>query len=133
MDGRRAFLKGTLVIAAGAAVGAPVKTLACGIAYGGIVYTRDNPGKWDKKIGSHAPKITVEGKKVTITTSHPMSEMHYIVRHTLVTLDGKVLGEKTFYPNEEKAVSIHDLPEGAGAGFYATSFCNKHDMWVTRF
>jgi len=25
----------------------------------GIIYTRENPGKWAKKVGSHAPKVNV--------------------------------------------------------------------------
>ena len=62
--------------------------------------------------------------------NHPMTEPHFIVRHTLVGDDGEVLGEKTFSPDNEKAVSEFKVPTGKKVR-YATSFCNKHDFWVT--
>jgi len=81
-------------------------------------------------MGSHLPLVSVKDKKVTILTKHPMSEKHYIVRHTLVAADGTVLGEKTIYPTDKKAESDYELPDGHGSVLYATSFCNKHDFWV---
>ena len=99
----------------------------------GVVYTRENPGKWAAKVGSHAPEVSVQGKSVTITTVHPMMEKHYIVRHTLVSADGKVLGEKTFYPSDAKAESTYEISGGYKSKLYATSFCNLHDFWVTEF
>ena len=94
----------------------------------GIVYTAENPGKWSKKVNGHLPQVKVEGKTVTITTDHTMGEAHYIVRHTLVSEDGTVLGEKVFSPADDDAVSTVELPEGHSSKLYATSFCNKHDL-----
>lgn len=133
MTSRRTFLKGSLIAAAGLAVSRAGRALAGGGLPSGVVYTAKNPGKWSAKVGSHAPKVTVTGNKVAIETKHPMTEKHYIVRHTLVAADGKVLGAKTFYPTDKKAVSSFDLPSGAGSKFYATSFCNLHDFWLTEF
>ena len=99
----------------------------------GIIYTKENPGKWAKKVATHAPKVNIEGKNITISTKHPMSEKHFIVRHTLVAADGKVLGEKTFYPSDKVAVSTFEIPVDHGSKFYATSFCNLHDLWLTEF
>jgi len=121
-------------MAAGTAIGSSsVATAKTKSKFTGIVYSADDPGKWEKKVGSHAPKVAVEGKNVTITTKHGMTEQHYIVRHTLVCEKGYVLGEKTFYPTNKKAVSTFTLPEKHGSVLYATSFCNKHDLWVTEF
>ncbi len=137
MNTRRDFIKTSLIIAAGMAAGAPARAFASspessqGIP--GIIYTAENPGKWAKKVGGHAPIVTVEGKKVTITVKHSMSFKHYIVRHTLVSADGKVLGEKTFFPQDKKPESTFELPEKHSARLYATSFCNKHDFWLTEF
>ncbi|MCK5903942.1 MAG: hypothetical protein KAG86_01575, partial [Gammaproteobacteria bacterium] len=100
-----------------------------GISLTGLVYTKENQGKWDGKAGSHAPIVEVKDKKIIITTDHGMSTKHYIVRHTLVSETGEVIGEKTFSPDEEPK-STFDLPEGQNK-FYATSFCNKHDFWLT--
>ena len=133
MNHRRQFLKASLVVAGGVIVGSGPKVLAATTFPAGIIYTADNPGKWAQKVGSHAPKVTVEGGNVTILTAHPMSSRHYIVRHTLVSADGRVLGEKTFYPTDKKAVSTFQVTPGAGSRFYATSFCNLHDFWVTEF
>jgi len=97
----------------------------------GLIYSTENPGKWDQKVASHAPQVTVEGHKVSIKTAHIMTEKHYIVRHTVVNASGNVLGEKTFYPTDEEALSSFEITE-PGA-YYATSFCNLHDLWVTPF
>ena len=99
--------------------------------FGSIVYTNESPGKWDQKQGSHAPVMTVDGGKVTVKTNHPMSEKHFIVRHTLVLADGSVLGSKTFVGTDPEAVSQYDLPEGYSGLLYATSFCNLHDFWMS--
>lgn len=134
MKNRRDFLKQTVLVAGGLVIGNSASTLAySGKFPAGVIYTKDNPGKWAKKVGSHAPIVKVEGKKVIITTKHGMSARHYIVRHTLVSENGKVLGEKTFYPTDPKPESTFELPAGAGSKFYATSFCNLHDFWLTEF
>jgi superoxide reductase len=134
MKTRRQFLKTALITGSAVALSHTRKVSASGGGdLPGIVYTRDNPGRWVKKVGSHAPKVSVKGQTVTIRTAHPMSERHYIVRHTLVSADGKVLGEKTFYPTDKTALSSYQLPENAGTHFYATSFCNLHDFWMTEF
>ncbi len=129
---RRIFLGGSFTAVA-TAVLPGVKTVRASIQpFSGIIYTTENPGKWKGKEGSHAPQVSVEGRKVTITTPHPMSQEHYIVRHTLVLKDGAVAGEKTFFPvKDTTAVSTFELPEGYKFSFYATSFCNLHDLWVT--
>jgi superoxide reductase len=109
--------------------GAPVSTPS-GTLPSGIVYTAENPGKWFRKVKGHLPKIEVEGRQVTITTDHVMGEDHYIVRQTLVSEDGKVLGEKVFSPVDDDPISTFELPEGYASKLYATSFCNKHDLWI---
>ncbi len=133
MKNRRTFLKGSLLAAVGLAA-SRIEHAAASVSAlpSGIVYTAKDPGKWSAKVGSHAPVVTVDGKKVTIETKHGMSEKHYIVRHTLVSADGKVLGAKTFYPTD-KPVSTFTLPADAGKKLYATSFCNLHDFWLTEF
>ena len=75
----------------------------------GVVYTSQNPGKWSKKVGGHLPNVNVEGNKVTVTTTHGMTDEQYIVRHTLVSGNGDVLGEKTFSPSDAEAKSVFEL------------------------
>ena len=133
MTKRRDFIKASVAMTAGAIATRVSPALAAGSSFPqGIIYTKEQPGKWAKKVGSHAPIVSVDGKKVTIETKHGMSEKHYIVRHTLVSADGEVLGEKTFYPSDEDALSVFEV-KGATGTLYATSFCNKHDFWVTEF
>ncbi len=76
-----------------------------------------------------ASSIKIDGQKVIVETDHGMSAKHFIVRHTLVSKDGEVLGEKTFTPDDE-AISSYTLPAGYKGKLYATSFCNKHDFWL---
>ena len=132
MTTRREFLEGSLLAASAMVLGTFTTASAASQPFSGIIYTKSNPGKWSKKIGSHAPQVSIAGNKVTITTAHPMSQEHYIVRHTLVLADGTVVGAKTFYPLQDtKAVSTLELPAGYKSKFYATSFCNLHDFWMT--
>lgn len=128
---RRDFLKGSAVAVSALAFGVGTNVLASENApYTGIVYTKDNPGKWAKKVGSHAPEVKVEGGKVMVKTNHPMSEAHYIVRHTLVLADGTVVGAATF-TSKNRPESSYELPAGYKGKIYATSFCNLHDFWLT--
>lgn len=129
---RRIFLGGAIGAVSATVLTGVKNTHASTQQSKGILYTTESPGKWKGKAGSHAPLISVEGRKVTVTTPHPMSQDHYIVRHTLVLKDGTVAGEQTFFPvKDTKAVSTFELPEGYKSSFYATSFCNLHDLWVT--
>ncbi|MBE9562560.1 MAG: twin-arginine translocation signal domain-containing protein [Proteobacteria bacterium] len=132
MNDRRNFLKTALIAVSGMAIG-QVAVASESVNYAGIVYSANNPGKWKEKVKGHAPEVNIEGKTVTITTNHGMTSKHYIVRHSLVAEDGTVLGATTFNPTDKKAVSTYELPEGNATKFYVTSFCNKHDLWVTEF
>ena len=133
MKNRRDFLKTSFAVSVSLAVANITPVFASTTTFPrGIIYTKDNPARWAKKVGSHSPVVTVEGRQVKIETKHPMSEKHYIVKHTIVSGSGEVLGEKTFYPTDEKALSVFKL-KGKHSLLYATSFCNKHDLWVTEF
>ena len=131
MDSRRDFLKGSIVLA-GVVVAHSLPEAHAATAFpAGVVYTKDNPGRWAGKEGTHAPQVTVEGGKVTILTPHPMTPEHFIVKHTLIGADGKFLGEKTFSAADPKAESTYNLLADFKGAFWATSFCNKHDLWLT--
>jgi superoxide reductase len=131
MKGRREFLKGSLAVAGMAVTGGAVRVEAASRFPVGLIYTKEAPGRWAGKEGIHAPKITVEGGKIKLVTSHPMSEKHYIVKHTLLTPEGKIIGEKTFSNTDPVAESSYKLPEGFKGALWAASFCNLHDLWVT--
>ena len=134
MNTRRQFMSASLMATGAWLLGGSRRVWASSAGFpAGIIYTRTNPGRWAKKVGSHAPLVSIKDRTVTIRTAHPMSERHYIVRHTLVSAAGKVLGEKTFYPSDKTALSSYQLPADAGGRFYATSFCNLHDFWMTEF
>jgi superoxide reductase len=131
MSSRRDFLKGSLVLGVAVAAGRAGQAQAGTAFPTGLVYTKDNPGRWAGKEGLHVPKVAVTGGKVTILTPHPMTPPHFIVKHTLLTPDGKVIGEKTFTAADPKAESACDLPAGFKGKLCATSFCNLHDLWLT--
>jgi len=96
----------------------------------GIIYSEKEQGLWDGKAGSHAPVISVDGRKVSVETKHGMDPDHFIVRHTLVLQDGSLLGGKTFKPGDT-AKSEYELPEGYKGKISATSYCNMHDLWLS--
>ena len=129
---RRTFIKRSLFVTSALACGAVRTASAASQPFTGIIYTASHPGQWSEKAGSHAPQISIAGRQVTITTPHPMSQDHYIVRHTLVLNDGTVVGAKTFFPPQDtKAVSTFTVPADYKGAWYATSFCNLHDLWMT--
>ncbi|MCK4739191.1 MAG: hypothetical protein KAT46_04505 [Deltaproteobacteria bacterium] len=96
----------------------------------GIIFTEDNPGKWEGKATGHLPSVTVDGGKVTVKTDHVMTKAHFIVRHTIVSADGVMVGDKTFSPDDADAVSEFELPSDTSGKLYVTSFCNQHDLWL---
>ena len=133
MIDRREFLKTTVVATSAVALASSTSVLAHETAsFPGVVYTEKDQGQWEGKAGSHAPKVTMTEGKVTVVTEHPMTEPHFIVRHTLVLADGTVVGGKVF-SHTDKPESSYDLPAGYKGKAFATSFCNLHDLWVTEF
>lgn len=134
MQNRREFLKTTLVMAGSVAATIQAGSAAASAVPGlpsNLIFTRDNPGIWDKKVGAHVPLVSMEGNKVAVVTEHPMTEKHYIVRHTLVSHDGEMLGAQVFTPDDAEARSEYTLPDGYKGKLYVTSFCNMHDFWLT--
>ncbi len=130
---RRDFLKTAAAATAAAAAGSAVSAFAAeetAPSLTGIIYTKEQQGRWEGKAGGHAPQITVEGGKVSVITAHPMTAAHFIVRHTLVLADGTVVGDKTFTPSD-KPESSYELPKDYKGKICATSFCNLHDFWLS--
>jgi superoxide reductase len=133
MKNRRDFMKSSLVASAGVLAATAIPAIAKENSVKNIfAYSESEPGRWEGKAGSHAPVVIVDGNKVTIETKHGMEEMHYIVKHSLVTSSGEVLGEQVFFPKDKKAVSTYEIKE-KGMQLFALSFCNLHDLWVSEF
>ena len=99
---------------------------------GGVYYTKESPGRWAKKAGSHSPIIEKTDSGVRVVTGHPMkANDHWIVKHVLLDSDFKFISEKIFNPVTDKAaISSFDLSGQTGA-IYALSVCNLHDSWLT--
>jgi superoxide reductase len=131
MKGRREFLKVSLVLGGAALIGSAPRVQAARPFPLGLIYTKEAPGRWAGKEGAHVPQVTVEGKIVKVVTPHPMTGKHFIVKHTLLTPDGKLIGEKIFSSADSAAESSYYLPEGFQGALWATSFCNIHDLWLT--
>lgn len=130
MHDRRVFLKSAAAAASVLAISSAPLAFATGNAeYINIVFTKANPGRWAGKEGLHVPQVTVTGSKVMVVTPHPMSDQHFIVRHTLVLGDGTYAGETTF-THADKPESSFELPAGYKGKIFVTSFCNLHDFWL---
>jgi superoxide reductase len=100
-----------------------------------IIYTKEQPGQWRGKEGSHIPQVEAKkaGEIVTLKleNKHPMSEQHYIVRHTVVAECGTVLGAKTFTWKDAPASNYEiKLTDGKLPHLYVLSYCNLHDLWL---
>lgn len=99
---------------------------------GGLYYTKDSPGRWAKKAGSHSPLLIKTDSGLQVVTSHPMKQnKHWIVKHILLNEDFKFIDEHMFDPKKDKAaISMFSLPEKSNV-VYALSVCNKHDSWLS--
>jgi len=130
MNDRRDFLKTTAVAASLIAFSSIPKSFAAEkVEYTNIIFTKENPARWKGKESLHVPEVTVTGSKVSVITPHPMSNEHFIVRHTLILEDGTYVGSKTFTP-ADKPESAYELPAGYKGKFYVSSACNLHDFWL---
>jgi len=103
---------------------------------GGVFYTKQNPGRWSKKIAGHLPGIEIERSngvvKVQVVTAHGMDGyQHYIVKHVLLDENYNFLDENMFNPIKDKVpMSTFELKNYNGT-VYALSMCNKHDVWMS--
>ncbi|HAJ92065.1 MAG TPA: hypothetical protein DCO71_05535 [Gammaproteobacteria bacterium] len=136
---RRSFIR---ISSAGAATGiiAPQIVLAGSLGKkisnnamaGGVFYTKESPGRWAKKAGSHSPIIEKTDSGVRVVTGHPMKQgEHWIIKHMLLDSDFKFIAESLFNPGTDKAaISNFSLSRQTGA-VYALSVCNLHDSWLS--
>jgi len=129
MNGRRDFVKKALAAGGAAAVVGTAKLGAATVFPPGIVYTQNAPGRWKGREGAHVPKVSVSGGTVKVVNTHPVTPTHYIVKHTLLIPEGKVLGEKTF-ASSDTPESTYTLPAGFKGTIWVTCFCNIHDLWL---
>ena len=99
---------------------------------GGVFYTKDSPGRWAKKAGSHSPIMQRTDAGIKVVTGHPMKQgKHWIVKHVLLDSDFKFISENIFNPGKHKAaISNFDINGQSGA-VYALSVCNLHDSWLS--
>ena len=135
---RRSFIRIGVV---GAATGiiAPATVLAgpAGIKIsnnmaGGVFYTKESPGRWEKKAGSHSPIIEKVDAGVRVVTGHPMKPNdHWIIKHVLLDSDFKFISENIFDPAKDKAAISNFNLSGQTGAVYALSVCNLHDSWLT--
>ncbi|WP_281648306.1 desulfoferrodoxin family protein [Parendozoicomonas sp. Alg238-R29] len=135
---RRFFLyAGT--VATGAIVTFPSmgKTPTSHNVFGNLIFTADRPGRFAHKAKSHLPIITPvdtpQGQTIRVETNHEMNGyQHYIVKHQIFDQDYNLIDEKLFNPKiEKKPVSLFKLDDYSGL-IYATSLCNKHDLWLAQ-
>ena len=128
---KRGFIR-LMAIGAAAGIIAPTTVLASSSSMaGGVYYTKDAPGRWSKKVGSHLPIIEVSGKKIQVTTSHGMEGYkHYISKHVVLNDKFEFITEQMFDPTKDKApISSFSLGDYSGR-IHVLSVCNKHDTWL---
>jgi len=129
-DLSRRRLAQTVLFGAAAAALPAVASAAPASPEENIVFSKDHPGAWAGKEGTHVPVAKADGGMLTVTTPHVMTDAHYIVSHTVVLEDGKLLGRKTFTP-KDMPVSTYTLPASYKGKVTVTSTCNQHDFWVS--
>jgi len=98
---------------------------------GGLYYTKDSPGRWKKKSGSHSPLLLKTDLGIQVVTGHPMKpNHHWIVKHVLLDENFNFIQEHIFNPIKDKAAVTDFSLNGKSGVFYALSVCNLHDSWL---
>ncbi len=94
------------------------------------IYTQAAPGMWAGKEANHVPQVAFDAAtgSVTVTTSHPMGNDHWITTHYLRNQDGVVIGLKEYLGTDAAAKATFVLPPGTTA-VVAYSNCNLHNDW----
>jgi superoxide reductase len=126
---RRTFLSSALAGAAGIAIAPRMAGAADKPDLTNVIFTETDPGHWKSVEKLHVPLVEIQGRQISVTTPHPMSEAHYIVSHTVVLEGGNLLGRKTFNW-KDSPTSKHELPAGYKGKITVTSTCNQHDWWL---
>lgn len=102
---------------------------------GGVYYTTDAPGRWDKKVSSHLPNIEIEKQansaKIQIITRHGMEDYeHYIIKHVLLDSNYRFIDEQQFTPGKDERPESEFTLEKYSGPIFALSVCNQHDTWL---
>ncbi len=99
---------------------------------GAIYYTKNSPGRWSGKAGSHAPILEKTETGIQVTTGHPMiPDEHWIIKHIIFDSNFNFIAEHMFNPNFEKVAVSSFLLSGNLNKIYALSVCNLHDTWLS--
>jgi len=99
---------------------------------GGLYYTKDSPGRWKKKAGSHSPILSRTDSGVQVVTGHPMKpNQHWIVKHVLLDENFNFIEQHLFNPINDKAAVTDFALNGQSNAVYALSVCNLHDTWLS--
>lgn len=99
---------------------------------GGVYYTKDSPGRWAQKAGSHSPIMEQTDSGIKVVTGHPMQQgKHWIIKHVLMDSDFNFISENIFNPGKDKAAISTFTLNGQTGAIYALSVCNLHDSWLS--
>ena len=99
---------------------------------GGVFYTKETPGRWKKKAGSHSPILEKTDSGIRVVTGHPMkANKHWIIKHVLLDSDFNFISENIFDPSKDKAAISAFTLSGQSGAIYALSVCNLHDSWLS--
>jgi superoxide reductase len=99
---------------------------------GGVYYTKESPGRWAKKAGSHSPIVEKTDNGAQVVTGHPMKQGdHWIIKHVLLDSNFNFISENIFDPEKEKAAVSNFSLNGQSGVVYALSVCNLHDSWLS--
>lgn len=135
---RRSFIRiatvgaATGIIAPELVLAGPMGSKISNNMAGGVFYTKESPGRWASKAGSHSPIIEKTDGGVRVVTGHPMKPNdHWIIKHVLLDKDFKFIAENMFNPNKDKAAVSKFSLSGQTGVVYALSVCNIHDSWLT--
>jgi len=103
-------------------------------ATGQGVYTRSNPLDQAERIEAHVPTVIVAANQVTLSTTHPQTNEHWISHHYIRNTDGIIVrfrryGRPAAGATASSVSATFDLSLGMNE-FVAYQYCNLHWTWT---
>jgi desulfoferrodoxin (superoxide reductase-like protein) len=98
------------------------------------VYSAADEGIWPGKAGNHVPAIVIDAasKTATVSSTHPMTEAHWLTTIYVRNQDGVVVHLAEFVVRGANAATAatttFTIPAGT-TSMTAYSYCNLHDAW----
>ena len=88
------------------------------------------PRPWADKVVGHTPRVMISGEESTGTTSHPMTDEHYIVGLYITDQDDNMIDKVQLNPTDQPEATYSFTLPAEVTSVTPWSLCDDHDLWL---